>query len=352
MFGEVVEGIDAQRFEQRLADLKRAKGVQQDTDLDADDLRALVDSFKAIYEEEAGHPFPQDAREQLTRSVRAVFESWSNPRAVVYRRAHSIPEDLGTAVNVMQMVFGNRGETSGTGVCFTRDPATGEQGLYGEFLQNAQGEDVVAGIRTPQPIGEMQSLLPEAFEQLVETMATLERHYRDMQDIEFTVEDGTLFLLQTRSAKRTAAAALKAAVSMVDEGLITREEAVARIDPDTLDQLLHPRIDPKAELEAAARGLNASPGAACGASSSTQTPRPSAAARRGCHPRALGDDARRHPRDARRAGRPHRHGGMTSHAAVVARGMGKPCVAGAEGVRSTRRRAPRRSAAPTSARVT
>ncbi len=333
MFGEVVEGIDAQRFEQRLADLKRAKGVQQDTDLDADDLRALVDSFKAIYEEEAGHPFPQDAREQLTRSVRAVFESWSNPRAVVYRRAHSIPEDLGTAVNVMQMVFGNRGDTSGTGVCFTRDPATGEQGLYGEFLQNAQGEDVVAGIRTPQPIGEMQSLLPDAFEQLVETMATLERHYRDMQDIEFTVEDGTLFLLQTRSAKRTAAAALKAAVSMVDEGLITREEAVARIDPDTLDQLLHPRIDPKAELVVAARGLNASPGAASGG---VVFDADTAAERGGAGEAVILVRWETTPDDIHgmlvAQGVLTVHGGMTSHAAVVARGMGKPCVAGAEGV--------------------
>src|SRR5205085_5578928 len=202
------------------------------------------------YEDETGSPFPQDARDQLTRAVRAVFESWDTPRAQVYRRAHHIPDDLGTAVNVVQMVFGNKGDESGTGVCFTRDPSTGEQGLYGEFLANAQGEDVVAGIRTPQPLEEMRARLPDAFAQLLETMRRLEEHYRDMQDIEFTVEEGRLYLLQTRSAKRTAAAALKAAVEMVDEGLITREEAVARIDPAQLDQLLHPMLAPSADYRA------------------------------------------------------------------------------------------------------
>ena len=224
--------------------------MQQDTDLDADDLRGLVGVFKAIYEEETGSPFPQDARDQLTRAVRGVFESWDNPRAQVYRRAHDIPDDLGTAVNVMQMVFGNKGDTSATGVCFTRDPATGEQGLYGEFLPNAQGEDVVAGIRTPLPLEQMQETLPEAFEQLVETMAALERHYRDMQDIEFTVEEGKLYLLQTRSAKRTAAAALKTAVAMVDEGLITREEARRAHRPG----IARPAAAPAHRSERAARG--------------------------------------------------------------------------------------------------
>src|SRR5207302_6434077 len=204
-------------------------------------------------------------RDQLLRAVRAVFDSWNTPRAQVYRRAQDIPDDLGTAVNVVQMVFGNKGDRSGTGVAFTRNPSTGESGLYGEFLANAQGEDVVAGIRTPQPLESMRDSLPAAFDQLLETMRRLEEHYRDMQDIEFTVEDEQLFLLQTRSAKRTAAAALKAAVTMVDEGLISREEAVGRIDPAQLDQLLHPMIDPKASLEVAARGLNASPGAASGA---------------------------------------------------------------------------------------
>jgi pyruvate,orthophosphate dikinase len=333
MFGEVVDGIDGQRFEQKLSDVKLAKGVRQDTDLEAGDLRGLVAAFKSIYEEATGHPFPHDARDQLTRAVRGVFESWGNPRAQVYRRAHDIPEDLGTAVNVMQMVFGNKGDGSATGVCFTRDPATGEQGLYGEFLVNAQGEDVVAGIRTPEPLVEMRSILPDAFAQLVETMASLERHYRDMQDIEFTVEDGTLFLLQTRGAKRTAAAALKAAVAMVDEGLITREEAVARIDPTTLDQLLHPRIDPAARLEVAATGLNASPGAACGG---VVFDADTAAERGGAGEDVILVRWETTPDDIHgmlaAQGVLTVHGGMTSHAAVVARGMGKPCVAGAGGV--------------------
>src|SRR3954466_14525883 len=234
MYGEVVDGIDAHEFEQRLTDLKSAKGVRQDTDLDADDLKTLVDVFRSIYEQATGSPFPQDPREQLGRAVRAVFASWDNPRAQVYRRAHHIPDDLGTAVNVVQMVFGNKGGRSGTGVAFTRDPSTGDAGLFGEFLANAQGEDVVAGIRTPQPLQEMKEQLAQPFEQLLETMRRLEEHYRDMQDIEFTVEDDRLYLLQTRSAKRTAAAALKAAVEMVDEGLITQEDAVSRIDPAQL----------------------------------------------------------------------------------------------------------------------
>jgi pyruvate, orthophosphate dikinase len=333
MYGEVVDGIDAHEFEHRLTDLKSAKGVQQDTDLDADDLKSLVDVFKSIYEGATGSPFPQDPRDQLSRAVRAVFASWDNPRAQVYRRAHDIPDDLGTAVNVMQMVFGNKGETSATGVCFTRDPATGVQGLYGEFLPNAQGEDVVAGIRTPLPLAEMRDTLPDAFDQLVETIGMLERHYRDMQDIEFTVEEEKLFLLQTRSAKRTAAAALKAAVSMVDEGLISREEAVARIDPASLDQLLHPRIDPNARLEVAASGLNASPGAASGG---VVFDADTAAERGGAGEKVVLVRWETTPDDIHgmiaAQGILTVHGGMTSHAAVVARGMGKPCVAGAEGV--------------------
>ncbi|MFL6007454.1 MAG: pyruvate, phosphate dikinase [Gaiellaceae bacterium] len=333
MYGEVVDGIDAHEFEQRLTDLKSAKGARQDTDLDADDLKTLVDVFRSIYEQATGSPFPQDPREQLSRAVRAVFTSWDNPRAQVYRRAHDIPDDLGTAVNVMQMVFGNKGETSATGVCFTRDPATGEQGLYGEFLPNAQGEDVVAGIRTPLPLAQMRDTLPDAFDQLVETIGMLERHYRDMQDIEFTVEEGTLFLLQTRSAKRTAAAALKTAVSMVDEGLITREEAVSRIEPDSLDQLLHPRIDPNARLDVAATGLNASPGAASGG---IVFDADTAAERGGAGEKVVLVRWETTPDDIHgmiaAQGILTVHGGMTSHAAVVARGMGKPCVAGAEGV--------------------
>jgi len=333
MYGEVVDGIDGHRFEQALADLKAARGVAQDVDLTAEDLGALVDTFNAIYEEGTGGRFPQDAREQLRRAYRAVFDSWNAPRAQVYRRTYGISDDLGTAVNVVQMVFGNRGESSGTGVCFTRDPATGEKRLYGEFLLNAQGEDVVAGIRTPEPIDRMRETMPEAFEQLVETLDRLETHYRDVQDIEFTVEEGKLYLLQTRTGKRTAAAALRTATEMVDEGLISREEAVARIDPGQLDQLLHPMIDPKAKFEVAARGLNASPGAASGAivlDADTAEERGKA-----------GDDVvlvrwETTPDDIhgliQARGVLTAHGGMTSHAAVVARGMGKPCVAGCEGL--------------------
>jgi pyruvate, orthophosphate dikinase len=333
MYGEVVAGIAAHRFESALSDLKEDRGVQQDVELDANDLRELVANYRRIYDEETGSAFPQDAREQLGRAVKAVFESWDTPRAQVYRRAHRIPDDLGTAVNVVQMVFGNKGASSGTGVAFTRDPSTGEPGLFGEFLADAQGEDVVAGIRTPEPIEAMRERLPEAFEQLLETMQQLEKNYRDMQDIEFTVEDGKLYLLQTRSAKRTAAAALKAAVAMAEEGLISREEAVARIDPGQLDQLLHPRIDPSAELEVAAQGLNASPGAACGSIVLDAD----LAEERGL----AGESVilvrwETTPDDIhgliQASGILTAHGGMTSHAAVVARGMGKPCVAGCEGL--------------------
>ena len=330
MFGEVVEGIDGHRFESALSALKEQRGVQQDTDLTPEDLQELVGTFKAIYLEETGGAFPAGAREQLLRAVRAVFESWDNPRAQVYRRAHGISDDLGTAVNVVQMVFGNKGARSGTGVAFTRDPSTGESGLYGEFLADAQGEDVVAGIRTPQPIETMRESLPKSFDQLIDTMHRLEAHYRDMQDIEFTVEDEQLYLLQTRSAKRTAAAALKAAVNMVDEGLITREEAVARIDPAQLDQLLHPMIDPAAALDVAAKGLNASPGAASGGIVFTAE---SAVDRAKSGPVIL-VSWETSPDDIQgmiaAQGILTVHGGMTSHAAVVARGMGKPCVAGCD----------------------
>jgi pyruvate,orthophosphate dikinase len=330
MFGEVVDGIDPHRFESALGGLKEARGVQQDTDLDADDLRELVGMFKEIYREETGGDFPADARGQLMRAVRAVFESWNTPRAQVYRRANNIPDDLGTAVNVVQMVFGNKGDRSGTGVAFTRDPSTGDTGLYGEFLGNAQGEDVVAGIRTPEPIEAMRQSMPRAFEQLTETMRRLEEHYRDMQDIEFTVEDEQLYLLQTRAAKRTAAAALKAAAAMVDEGLISRDDAVARIDPGQLDQLLHPMIDPAAHLEVAARGLNASPGAASGGivfDADTAVERAKGGPVILVRWETTPDDI--HGMIAAQ-GILTVHGGMTSHAAVVARGMGKPCVAGCE----------------------
>jgi pyruvate,orthophosphate dikinase len=331
MYGEVVDGIDGHRFEQALIDLKKATGAAQDVDLSADDLAGLIETYQVVYREETDRDFPQDPRDQLTRAVRAVFDSWDSPRAKVYRRTYDIPDELGTAVNVVRMVFGNKGDESGTGVAFTRDPSTGEPGLYGEFLANAQGEDVVSGIRTPEPLARMEQKLPAAFEQLTETMRRLEEHYRDMQDIEFTVEDNELYLLQTRSAKRTAAAAVKAAVDMADEGLISREDAVVRIDPAQLDQLLHPMIDPAAEWEVATKGLNASPGAACGAIVLDAD----AAEERG----KAGESVilvrwETTPDDIHglipAAGVLTAHGGMTSHAAVVARGMGKPCVAGCE----------------------
>jgi pyruvate,orthophosphate dikinase len=331
MYGDVVEGVDAHRFEDELEALKARRGVSQDVELSADDLRELVDRFLHVFREGTGGDFPQDARAQLERAVRAVFDSWETPRAQVYRRANGIPDDLGTAVNVVQMVFGNKGDDSGTGVCFTRDPSTGEAGIWGEFLVNAQGEDVVAGIRTPEPLERMRDRLPEAYNELAETIRRLEEHYREMQDIEFTVEEGRLYILQTRTGKRTAVAALRIAVDMVEEGLISREEAIARIEAAQLDQLLHPMIDPRAEYEVVARGLNASPGAAQGrialdAATAEERGRAGEAVilvRRETTP----DDIHGliHARGVLTA-----HGGMTSHAAVVARGMGKPCVAGCE----------------------
>ena len=309
MFGETVDGIPHESFS-------------------VDD---TVEQAREIYERETGHGFPQDAREQLRRAIAAVFDSWNTPRAQMYRRTYGISDDLGTAVNIVQMVFGNRGEGSATGVCFTRDPSTGEQGVYGEYLVNAQGEDVVAGIRTPQPVAELRERMPEAYDQLMETMTALERHYRDMQDIEFTVEEGRLYLLQTRTAKRTAAAALKCAVDMTAEELIEREEAVARIDPAQLDQLLHPRLDPDAEFEVAAHGLNASPGAASGR---IVLDADSAAERGKAGESVILVRWETTPDDIhgliQAKGVLTAHGGMTSHAAVVARGMGKPCVAGCE----------------------
>jgi pyruvate,orthophosphate dikinase len=333
MFGEVVDGIDGHRFEQALADLKRERSAQQDVDLSAEDLGSLLETYKGMYRQETGDEFPQEPREQLRRAVVAVFESWKNPRAQVYRRTYNIPDDIGTAVNVVQMVFGNKGDRSATGVCFTRNPSTGETGLYGEYLMNAQGEDVVSGVRTPLPIEEMRERMPAAFDELLENTTRLEHHYRDMQDIEFTVEEGRLYLLQTRTAKRTAAAGLKAAVEMTAEGLISREEAIVRIDPSQLDQLLHPMIDPKAEFEVAARGLNASPGAASGA---VVLDADTAAERGKAGESVILVRWETTPDDIhgliQSKGVLTAHGGMTSHAAVVARGMGKPCVAGCEGL--------------------
>ncbi|MEO7124556.1 MAG: pyruvate, phosphate dikinase, partial [Nakamurella sp.] len=330
MYGEVVEGVPSYIYADALAALKTARGVAQDTELSAADLAELVDTFLRLSKEHIGADMPIEPIDQLRRAIEAVFASWDNPRARIYREIHSIPDDLGTAVNVMQMVFGNRGETSATGVCFTRNPSTGVKELYGEFLTNAQGEDVVAGIRTPRPLHEMGDVLPQAFEQLVSTMAMLENHYRDMQDIEFTVEDGVLYLLQTRTGKRTAGAAVRIAVDLVNEGVIDRTEAIMRIDPADLDQLLHPAIDTTAKKEPLTVGLNASPGAAVGA---IVLDAELAVERGRAGDRVVLVRFETAPDDiagvVAAQGVLTAHGGMTSHAAVVARGMGKPCVAGA-----------------------
>ena len=333
MYGEVVEGVPAYAYEDALTELKRKRGVELDTDLGPADLKELVATFKEISNEHLGGEWTSDPVEQLHRAVNAVFRSWQNPRAEVYRRANNIPSDLGTAVNVMQMVFGNRGDDSATGVCFTRNPSTGAKELYGEFLVNAQGEDVVAGIRTPRPLAEMREVLPEAYDELIDTMHRMEAHYRDMQDMEFTVENGKLFLLQTRNGKRTAAAALKVASDLVDEGGITKEEALLRIEPDQLDQLLHPAIDPSHGEKPIAKGLPASPGAAVG---EVVFDADTAAERGGRGEAVVLVRYETTPDDIHGVivaqGVLTAHGGMTSHAAVVARGMGKPCVAGASGI--------------------
>jgi len=333
MFGNVVLGVSGEKFEELIERKKENKGVKSDIELDADDLRELADEFKELIEKEKGVQFPQDPFQQLQMAINAVFASWNNKRAVSYRKIHKIPGDWGTAVNVQTMVFGNMGNDSGTGVGFTRDPATGEKKLYGEYLINAQGEDVVAGIRTPQPISKLKEEMPEVYEELIETIQKLEKHYRDVQDFEFTVEKGVLFMLQTRTGKRTAQAAVKIACDMVEEGLIDKKEALVRIEPDQLDQLLHRRIDPKIKVEVLARGLPASPGAATGAVVFT--------ADRAVE---LAQDGKKiilvrketSPEDihgmAVAEGILTARGGMTSHAAVVARGMGKSCIAGCEAI--------------------
>jgi len=329
MFGKVVLKIDGQLFEDAIIDMKKVKGVKQDVDLTAGDLKELVEIFKAIVNNNTDIEFPQDPLEQLDYSIKAVFESWNNKRAKNYRKHYKISDDLGTAVNVQTMVFGNKGETSATGVAFTRDAATGEKVTYGDYLTNAQGEDVVAGIRQTKPILEMGEDFPEAFSDLMTALNTLENHYRDMCDTEFTIEQGQLYMLQTRIGKRTAAAALRIAVDMEKEGLITKEEAVMRIEPDQLDQLLHPRFDPESQIDVMAKGLNASPGAAVG-----KVVFDADAAEE------MGEKGERviltrwetTPDDLHgmiaAQGILTSHGGKTSHAAVVARGMGKPCVAG------------------------
>ncbi len=331
MFSDVVMEIPKSKFEDVLDEFKEKKGVKFDRDLTAEDLMAVVERFKAIYKEAMGVDFPQDPKVQLMEAVKAVFRSWDNPRAIYYRRMNDIPGDWGTAVNVQSMVFGNMGETSGTGVAFTRNPATGEKKLYGEYLLNAQGEDVVAGIRTPSPISELQNQMPDVYKQFVDIASKLEAHYRDMQDMEYTIEEGKLYMLQTRNGKRTAAAALKIAVDLVDEGVLSEKEAVLKVEPKQLDSLLHPNFD-AAALKAApviAKGLPASPGAGAGAIYFTA------------------DEAAKHGKNkekvilVRKETTPEDiegmdfsqailtvFGGMTSHAAVVARGMGRAAVVG------------------------
>ncbi|WFP62249.1 pyruvate, phosphate dikinase [Mesorhizobium sp. WSM4904] len=346
MYSDVVMGLDHEVFEEILEDQKASLGHELDTELSAIEWQGVIALYKAKVEEELGKPFPQDPREQLWGAIGAVFSSWMNNRAITYRRLHDIPESWGTAVNVQAMVFGNMGETSATGVAFTRNPSTGEKQLYGEFLVNAQGEDVVAGIRTPQNITEaariaagsdkpsLQKLMPDAFQAFVDISDRLEKHYRDMQDLEFTIERGKLWMLQTRSGKRTARAALKIAVEMARDGLITKEEAVARIDPASLDQLLHPTIDPKAARDVIGMGLPASPGAATGeiVFSSGDAEDAKAQGRKAILVRIETSPEDIHGMHAAE-GILTTRGGMTSHAAVVARGMGKPCVSGAGSLR-------------------
>ncbi|MFP4386645.1 MAG: pyruvate, phosphate dikinase, partial [Alphaproteobacteria bacterium] len=342
MYGDVVLGVEHYDFEEILDTYKRAEGIVQDTDISAEGWKDIVDQYKALVQREAGQVFPEDPHEQLWGAIGAVFRSWMIPRAVTYRRIHDIPEDWGTAVTVQAMVFGNMGDDCATGVAFTRDPSSGDNNFYGEYLVNAQGEDVVAGIRTPQSLTikgrkkdgsdlpSMEETMPEVFAQLDDLRSKLEVHYRDMQDIEFTVQQGKLFMLQTRTGKRTAVAALKIAVDMVQEGLIAENEALLRIDPHSLEQLLHPRLDPDASRELLCRGLPASPGAASGAivfSADEAEKR----VNNGedvilCRKETSPEDI--HGMHAAQGVLTSR-GGMTSHAAVVARGMGKPCVAGA-----------------------
>ncbi|MCA3423166.1 MAG: pyruvate, phosphate dikinase [Roseomonas sp.] len=342
MYGSVVLDVDHHRFEEIIEHVKLDTGKNEDTELTASEWHRVVDGYKEMVAEVTGKPFPQDPETQLWGAIGAVFGSWMNQRAVTYRRLHDIPAEWGTAVNVQAMVFGNMGEDCATGVCFTRDPSTGENVFYGEYLINAQGEDVVAGIRTPQPMAKerskptersMEDAMPAAYAELVQVRATLERHYRDMQDIEFTVQSNKLYMLQTRNGKRTAAASLKIAVDMAREGLIDHTEAVRRVNPAALDQLLHPTLDPKAPRKLLAKGLPASPGAACGivvfsadeAEARAQKGESVILVRIETSPEDI------HGMHAARGVLTTR-GGMTSHAAVVARGMGRPCVAGCGGV--------------------
>ena len=342
MYGSVVLDVDHHRFEEIIEHVKLDRGVVEDTALTAWDWHRVVDAYKEMVAEETGKPFPLDPEEQLWGAIGAVFGSWMNPRANTYRRLHDIPASWGTAVNVQAMVFGNMGDDCATGVCFTRDPSTGENIFYGEYLVNAQGEDVVAGIRTPQPMAKlrakpgelpMEVAMPAAYAELLEVRQTLERHYKDMQDIEFTVQRGKLYMLQTRNGKRTAAASLRVAVEMAREGLIDHREAVLRVNPASLDQLLHPTLDPKAERTLISKGLPASPGAASGAVVFSADEAESRAAK---GETVILVRVETSPEDIHgmhaAQGILTTRGGMTSHAAVVARGMGRPCVAGAGGI--------------------
>lgn len=332
MYSDVVMEVGKKYFETLIDDLKAAKGVTQDTDLDADDLKKLAQAFKAEYKAKIGKDFPSDPKEQLMGAVKAVFRSWNNERAIYYRRMNDIPSDWGTAVNVQEMVFGNMGNTSGTGVAFSRNPATGEKGLFGEYLMNAQGEDVVAGVRTPQTIAQLKEENPNVYAQFEEIVARLEKHYKDMQDMEFTIEEGKLFMLQTRNGKRTAAAALKIACDLVEEGMITEQEAVLMIDPKQLDALLHPQFDSKALKEAVPIGqaLPASPGAACGKIVFTAQDATDWVHNK--KEKVILVRLETSPEDIEgmhcAEGILTVRGGMTSHAAVVARGMGTCCVSG------------------------
>ena len=336
MFSDVVMEIPKSFFERVLDEIKESKGAKYDTDLNAEDMKEIVVRFKEIYKEKMGVEFPQDPKVQLMEAIKAVFRSWDNPRAIYYRRMNDIPSDWGTAVNVQSMVFGNMGNTSGTGVAFTRDPSTGEKKLYGEYLITAQGEDVVAGIRTPQKIETLQQVMPEVYEQFVNIAQTLENHYRDMQDMEYTIERGKLYMLQTRNGKRTAAAALKIAVDLVNEGMITTDEAILKVEPKQLDSLLHPQFDAVALKKAKeiAMGLAASPGAACGmvyftaeeATAAAKTGKKVVLVRLETSPEDI--EGMAHAQGILTA-----RGGMTSHAAVVARGMGTCCVAGCGALR-------------------
>jgi pyruvate,orthophosphate dikinase len=329
MYSDVVMGMNSSLLEVTLEDMKAEKGVHNDTELSADDLKKLSKKFKDMVQQMTGQSFPSDPMDQLWGAVSAVFRSWNTPRAITYRELHSIPAEWGTAVNVQSMVFGNLGDDSATGVAFTRNPSTGEKKFYGEFLVNAQGEDVVAGIRTPQPIALLQEIMPAAYQELVNNYQKLEVHYKDMQDIEFTIEKGKLWMLQTRNGKRTAQASLQIACDMIDEKLITEDEAILRLDPAALDQLLHPRLDPKAQKTELARGLPASPGGVCG--QVVFTPEDAVDYKEKGH-KVILVRVETSPEDiagmVAAQGILTARGGMTSHAAVVARGMGKCCVAG------------------------